>query len=463
MHYEKHREAFGEHTGISAHCSDGINHIVNNDPDFDTFRLFSYDVEKFSDLAWELLGDYINANEHLVEIDLAKCRLGDSNISLLFKNWITAKSLQTLQLWGNNFGMDGIRSMVPYLKNSRNLSKLSFGDNRNINTECFRLAVEGLHGAGGSIETLNLGGCNIEDIMALEHLTLPRLRILDLDLNNIQSLPTSLENYTNLEELLLEDNKVGGEGCRSIAKLLEKEGSRLRLLALESNNVGDEEAEILADSLQHNTSLETLNLCENNDITEKGLRAFLKLLNDVSSIKSTCNSNHTLTTLALPESTNSSTVQAIRRHIDGALAINESNEGNAHAAGGAKVIDTQLNSQTRKGLSRLQGIDCSCSSIFGEIDPLVLPEVLALVGGKHGQRELYRMLIGTTPYLASIIDREAIVKQQISEKSARIAALTAEVLELNMELASIESAKTTRQPMIDDENESAGRKRERDN
>ena len=181
----------------------------------------------------------------------------------------------------------------------------------------------------------------------------------------------------------------------------------------------------------------------------------------MSSIDSTYNSNHTLTNLVLPESTNS-TIQEMQRHIDRALAINETSEGSAHAAGRAKVIDTQLNSQKRKVLSRLQGIDCSCSSIFGEIDPLVLPEVLALVGGKHGQRELYRMLIGTTPYLASIIDREAIVKQQISEKSARIAALTAEVLELNKELASIESAKTTHQPMID-ENESAGRKRGREN
>ena len=76
---------------------------------------------------------------------------------------------------------------------------------------------------GGTIESLRLNGCGIDDITALEHYPLPHLRDLDLDHNNIRSLP-SLENYTNLEELHLSNNRIGREGCRSIAKLLQKEG-----------------------------------------------------------------------------------------------------------------------------------------------------------------------------------------------------------------------------------------------
>ena len=96
----------------------------------------------------------------------------------------------------------------------------------------------------------------------------------------------SMENYTNLEVLYLSNNKIGREGCRSISKLLQKEGTRLNHLDLDSTNVGNEEAEILANSLRNNASLKTLELRENN-ITEKGYRAFSKLLYDVSSIDNT--------------------------------------------------------------------------------------------------------------------------------------------------------------------------------
>ena len=118
----------------------------------------------------------------------------------------------------NEFGLNGIQSMVPFLKNSRSLTHLNIGNNENINTECFRLLVEALH--GGSIEQLDLNDCEIDDITALEHCTLPHLRVLDLDNNNIKNIP-SLEKYTNLEQLWLGENNIGKEGCREIEKLLQ--------------------------------------------------------------------------------------------------------------------------------------------------------------------------------------------------------------------------------------------------
>ena len=62
--------------------------------------------------------------------------------------------------------------------------------------------------------------------------------------------------------------------------------------------VDDEGAEILANSLKHNTTLSCMNL-QNNRIDRRGLQALLKLLNDVSSVDSTYNSNHTLRSLEL--------------------------------------------------------------------------------------------------------------------------------------------------------------------
>ena len=66
---ENFREAFGRHTGIFPDCVDEINGIKDNDPNLTAFSLRSHDAENFSDLAWELLGGYIAAdNDHLVSL-----------------------------------------------------------------------------------------------------------------------------------------------------------------------------------------------------------------------------------------------------------------------------------------------------------------------------------------------------------------------------------------------------------
>ena len=411
----------------------------------------------FSDQAWELLGSYIaqNDDEHLIQIDISRCRLTDSKMHHLFRKCTKALSLKTLELHNNEFGVDGIQSMVPFLKNSL------------------------------SIETLSLSYCSIGDITASEHFVLPHLRRLELNHSNIRSIPSSMENYTNLESLWLNNNEIGGEGCRSIAKLLQNRGSRLRDLYLYSNNLGDDEAETLANSLKYNTSLSALRLGGNN-FTEKGFTAFLKLLNDVSSIGSTYNSNHDLIYLELPESTDA-TIEELQRRIKAAIGMNETQV----EAGRAKVIETQLDTDKRMELCHMQGIDYSYESIFANIEPILLPEVLLLVGGNHGHCELYRMLLATAPDLVSIVNRNAVVKQMIAENSARISALaaenlalneelepelmesaeakhkmqriavlTAELCELNKSLASTEATESKRM-MVDDENQLCGRKRER--
>ena len=100
-----------------------------------------------------------------------------------------------------------------------------------------------------------------------------------------------------------------------------------------------------------------------------------------------------------------------------------------------KVIKTQLNSNKRKELCCLQGVDYSYESVFSEIEPLLLPEILSLVGGKYGHDELYRMLIATAPDLASIISRQAVIEQKLVEIKARMSELVAEKLKSNEELA----------------------------
>ena len=87
------------------------------------------------------------------------------------------------------------------------------------------------------------------------------------------------------------------------------------------------------------------------------------------------------------------------------------------------------------------------------------------MGGRYGHNELHRLLIVTAPGLASIADRKAVIKQQIAENTAQIAALTAALtaknLKLNEELTSLESEEAMRMS-IDNDNGVRRRKRGRD-
>ena len=112
-----------------------INRIKNNDPDLTEFDLDHNDMAHITDSAWELLGGYIADNDYLNTINLVYLQLTDTKMSLLFKNWTRGSTLTTLNLSENNFGVDGVRSMVPLLRSARNLRRLDMDENQNINTE----------------------------------------------------------------------------------------------------------------------------------------------------------------------------------------------------------------------------------------------------------------------------------------------------------------------------------------
>ena len=72
-------------------------------------------------------------------------------------------------------------------------------------------------------------------------------------------------------------------------------------------------------------------------------------------------------------------------------------------------------------LARLQGVPYS--SIFADIDPVLLPDVLAFVGDKCGQKDLYCALVATAPELTSLINRKALLKDTMTKNTADITAL----------------------------------------
>lgn len=392
---EQFNQAFGEHSGLGGEIRAQIYQIKDNAYEC-TSCYFTRYGEHMSVLAWKLLGRYIANNAHLTKLVLEDCHLTNEKMASLFYEMTCSISLRQLDLDNNEFGIEGVRCMIPFLQNSPNLSILYLAGNSNINSECFGVLISALEGR--SLQELYLYSCNIKDISALDTYNLP-----------------------NLESLSLTDsNKLGREGIISLSNQIQKDDTRLTTLDIDNTEIGDEGAEILAASLKQNTKLETLSLRGSN-ITERGHRAFLCLLNDISSIESTYTSNHTLTALNLYYS--HSTVGTIGL-INSAIKINKNNPSSQHAAGRAKVIKYQLDSQKRKEMCRLQGVEySSIGNLFADIEPALLPTILELIGENHGRSELYATLIHTAPDLLSYIDRKALIDSEMAKVEFRCAEL----------------------------------------
>ena len=205
----------------------------------------------------------------------------------------------------------------------------------------------------------------------------------------------------------------------------------MKTLNLNDNSIDDEGVEVLVNSLKHNKTLNRLFLKKNINITKKGCLAILKLLIDISSIKNTYNSNHTLKVdLDPPIGSDERIVNVsdvlpsqkdaiyVIRYIKALIKTNEERN-----PGRAKVIETQLNSVTRAFMCRLQGIEYSYESIFSDIDALVLPEVLALVAEEHEQTELFHMLVTVAPDLSSIVNRPVSLREQMNTNEELITTL----------------------------------------
>jgi len=338
-------------------------------------------------------------------------------------------------LMDNTFGVNGIRSMIPFLKRSPNLSTLRMSSNPAIGTEGFELMIQTLNGSA-MMNQLFFSGCNIEDVSSLE--TYP---------------------LSNLRELSLSHNTVGREGFIIIANLLQKEDSTLIRLYLNTTGMGDDEAEIIATSLKHNNMLQTLYMSGNN-IREKGKGAFLKMLTDVLSIENTYNSNHTLTEIFLQDDDEDEDEEdvkeanPIQREIDITCNLN-SGSSSPKTAGRAKVIHSHLNNQRRKSYCQIQGIEYSSSdNLFADMEPALLPKVLELIGNNHGQSEFYTALVIMIPDLMAYIDTKAIIKDMIANHKAQIAALT--------ERLAIMESEDSKQLLVEDEGSNGtGKKRKK--
>jgi len=382
-------------------------------------------VQNMVDGDWEELGFDITNNTHMESVDLYDGALNDHKMIFFFKKLTRSSSVKNLSLKDNRLSVDGVRSMIPFLQNTNNLESLNLDDN-NMKSKGFTCLVRSLRGS--HIERLY---CNSNGIKSI-------------NIDNTQF-------PKHLIYLSLSRNSISADGCRGLAKLLQGGGATLSMLRLSHNKINDEGVKILADALQSNTSLKTLDLKE-NDISDQGDLSLLKLVNGISSIEATLQSNHTLRYVGLGGVLDP--VSEIHIKIDVATRINRNRH--QREAGREKVIQTQLHSETRAALCRLQGDN---HSVFNEIDPLHLPEVFALIARHHGHGELYDALSSSMMILFSTVDVKKCIQQERDYHAAKVAEHRTKAEQLDAKLASMEEAVEGNERNNDFVNHSSKRRR----
>ena len=398
--------------------------------------------ERWNERHWAMLGRDIAGNDHLSDIEIGVpdrsviSALSDQNMKAFFQGLTRSNSMRSMTFYGRGFGIEGVQAMIPFLKNASNLTSLIINQNE-IGSEGFSLLWRALHDS--PIEKLWCGWCGVDSIEIDENCIPKCLKVLNLSGGSINS-----------------------DGCRELTKLLLKEDATLKGLFLGENNIDDGGVAILVDALRNNTSLTELNLHSNDGISVKGEAMLLRLVNDISSIKATLESNHTLTSLgpcyeSLYRFEDSNDI--MKKKISAALEINRSSERKKYYAGRWKVVSAQLNSEERASLCHLQEIDICNEALYSEINPLHLPEVLEMVGCNHGHGELYVALRSSIAGLFSTINRKKFLQELVEHHLSIIQEHSATVETLRTQIAAIEKAEGN---LVESENDcSVGFKRPR--
>ena len=363
------------------------------------------DIQNMTNANWKVLGKYIAEKHNLQEVRLSKGALNDLRMIHLFRGLKRSNSIKQLLLYENALSIAGLQSMEPFLHNAHNLRTLDISRN-NLQSEGFNFLFRALHNI--PIEELNCSECGIESI--------------EIDRDYIPK---------NLKALELAKNIINADGYRGLATLLEWEDTTLNLLNICFSKIDDHRLTILVNALKKNTSLKIL-LLAGHDISDRGRIMLLKLVNDISSIKATLQSNHTLINILVELFLK----DEIQQQISIALDINKT-EDSPEAASIEKVFRTQLSRGLRAKMAAIQGID---HSVYSEIDYLHLPEVLSLIGQNLGQEELFVALKSTIMGLLSTVDLKKCIQQERDLYVAKIAEYKIKVEELDAKLATMEEA-----------------------
>ena len=376
------------------------------------FHLYGeeYYTNNLSHEQWEQIGRDISNNTCIYRIELCDRAINNNRLESMCRGLTKSTSISTLLLENNDLSTSAARSLVPLFQNSNDLETLSLEGN-NFQSEGFNILTRALRDS--PIRHLYCNLCGIDSI--------------EIDTNCFPR---------NLKELTLNGNKIKADGCRALVKLLQGGDSTLTLLDLGSNEIDDDGVMVLTSALRNNTTMEELLLHDNKSISNLGRVQLLKLVNDISSINATLQSNHTLIRIGIMNYSYNAKQQKREREIDRliglAAKINRLSDSDPKVAGREKVIQTHLHSANRAEIANVQNVN---HSFHKDINPLHLPELLSLVGRRHGQGELYVALKSVIAEVISTVNRKKCLLLQRDYHVAK-------TKQINAELAQIEAAES---------------------
>ncbi len=116
--YQQHREQ---------ELRDNLQRVKDNDPNKTTFYIFETATGEYAQNMteddWEEIGLDINNNTHLRDLSFS-ASINNQKMIALFRGLTRSNSIEIINLRGNGFNLEGLRSMVPFLQNVNNLKEL---------------------------------------------------------------------------------------------------------------------------------------------------------------------------------------------------------------------------------------------------------------------------------------------------------------------------------------------------
>ena len=187
----------------------------------------------------EELGNVIKNNHNLKSLGLGNNKFGPS-AKMILQALMKTCTIITLFLHNNNMTGQAAEGLANVIKNNSNLEQLD-------------------------LESNNIGPSAIVILQALMENS--KLKLLNLNSNYmtervVDDLANVIKNNSNLEQLGLENNKLGPSATVILQAL--KENSQLKVLNLNNNNMTGQIAEDLANVINNNSCLEELYLSNNN-------------------------------------------------------------------------------------------------------------------------------------------------------------------------------------------------------
>jgi hypothetical protein len=345
-------------------------------------------IEKMSNEDWEQLGRVIANSNRLKRLCLHTGVLNDERMIFLFRGLTRSSSIRGFNIekyWGRGYGLDGVRAMTPFLQNA-NLRFLNVSRNP-ITPEGFTLLLAGLRDS--PVEEIRCDQCELDSI--------------EIDISCFPK---------NMKTLHLGKNKLGRNSCRELAKILGPNSTLIELF-LYKNRIDDEGISHLVHALHSNKSLRTLNIHSNSKITRVGHMLLLKLVNDISSIKATMQSNHSIKHIwAVFDSLLYKDIADQIKEVTNIFNSRHYYES-AETIGKKKVIWYQLNSAKRAKMRRLQGLkEHIKTSPTASVGSLVLPEILEILSKHHGLVDFHEIFRARFTDLWVNIDKEAALQRK---------------------------------------------------